>query len=58
MVQQTPLSFVDLIELSEKAVEMFDDVDFDPAELAERISLASVVRKSVPATGCAGDFDC
>ena len=36
---------------------MFHDVDFDPAEFSERISLASVVREGVPATGCAGNID-
>ena len=46
-----------MIELSEKAVEMFHDIDFDPAELAERISLASVVRKGVPSPRRAGNID-
>ena len=36
---------------------MFDDIDFDPAEFSERISLASVVRKGVPSPRRAGNID-
>ena len=36
---------------------MFDDIDFDPAEFSERISLACVVRKGVPSPRRAGNID-
>ena len=57
MIQQRAVSLLDLIEVGQKLIQMFEDILLHPAQAGQQFRLATVVRKRVPAARRTGNPD-